>query len=76
MGILGIDFLRKHRLMVIPVSNEIQEMDSKTTVKFQVPVKQHKSTLTVEAKTGEMVTNRLLDLLRKVSGIDTTSRLY
>ena len=52
-GVLEIDFLRTHRLMVIPVSNEIQDMDSKTIIKLQVQPKagkKHKSTLTVEAK--------------------------
>ena len=41
--------------MVIPVSNEIQQMNSKTTIKLQVPpkvVKEHKSTLMVEEKNG------------------------
>ena len=33
-SVLGIDFLRKHCLMVIPVSNEIQEMDSKTIIRL------------------------------------------
>ena len=58
-GVLGIDFLRKHRLMIIPASNELQEMDSKTSIKLQLPsrtVEEHKSTLMVEEETRERVT--------------------
>ena len=62
-GILGIDFLRKHRLMVIPVSNEIQEMDSKARVKLHLPPIAEKETLkfAAEAKAQETATNCELD---------------
>ena len=62
-GVLGIDFLRKHRLMVVPVSNEIQEMDSKAIVKLHLPPTTTRETpkFAAEATAQETTTNCELD---------------